>query len=101
LYFSQLTVDIGEKYCFIQNLITLECKILEITGAEPISASFLGKQVDFYLPQAKLVIEIFKTVRRCKSKYFKNRFTLQLNLIVMFIKKCSLRISFFTFYYLT
>ena len=58
-YYDHLPIDMGEKYNFIQNLIIPECSILEITGDKSeVGRSFLNRQVDFYLPQAKLVIEI-------------------------------------------
>lgn len=44
------------EYSFIIGLIVPEVKINEITGIY--SEGFINEQVDFYLPQAKLVIEI-------------------------------------------
>ena len=44
------------KYAFIQQLILPEALISEIIGNE--QKEFVDEQVDFYLPQAKLVIEI-------------------------------------------
>ncbi len=44
------------KYKFIQNLIIPEANINAITGIE--AKAFVNQQVDFYLPQGKLVIEI-------------------------------------------
>lgn len=44
------------KYTYIQQLILPEVQISEITGKE--EKLFVNEQVDFYLPQAKLVIEI-------------------------------------------
>lgn len=44
------------KYSFIQSLLIPEIEINEITGEE--DKNFFNQQVDFYLPQAKLVIEI-------------------------------------------
>ncbi|KZL88587.1 endonuclease domain-containing protein [Clostridium magnum] len=45
-----------EEYEFIRCLIVPEFKISEIVGKE--EKQFVNQQVDFYLPQAKLVIEI-------------------------------------------
>lgn len=42
-------------YAFVQSLIVPEIEINEIVGYSP---EYIGQQVDFYLPQAKLVIEI-------------------------------------------
>ena len=42
-------------YAFVQSLIVPEIEINEIVGY---SSEYIGQQVDFYLPQAKLVIEI-------------------------------------------
>jgi len=47
--------EFGE-YSFIQSLIIPEIEINEITGHE--DKGFINQQVDFYLPQAKLIIEI-------------------------------------------
>ncbi len=47
--------DFGE-YSFIQSLLIPEIQINEIIGEE--NKNFINQQVDFYLPQAKLVIEI-------------------------------------------
>jgi ATP-dependent DNA helicase RecQ len=54
-FYSLLPNDLSE-YKFIQNLIIPECDILMITGEK--GTSFVNRAVDFYLPQAKLVIEI-------------------------------------------
>lgn len=47
--------EFGE-YTFVQSMILPEIEINEIIGIE--HPSFIGQQVDFYLPQALLVIEI-------------------------------------------
>lgn len=47
--------DFGE-YSFVQSLIVPEIEINDIVGEE--NKNFINQQVDFYLPQAKLVIEI-------------------------------------------
>jgi len=47
--------EFGE-YSFVQSLLIPEIEINEIIGEE--NKSFINQQVDFYLPQAKLVIEI-------------------------------------------
>jgi len=47
--------EFGE-YSFVQSLIIPEISINEIVGVE--DRSFINQQVDFYLPPAKLVIEI-------------------------------------------
>jgi len=47
--------EFGE-FSFIQSLLIPEIEINEITGEE--DRNFINQQVDFYLPQAKLVIEI-------------------------------------------
>jgi ATP-dependent DNA helicase RecQ len=47
--------ELGEYY-FLQSLIIPEIEINEITGES--NDNFINQQVDFYLPQAKLVIEI-------------------------------------------
>ena len=46
--------ELGD-YTFVQSLIVPEIEINEIVGY---SSEYIGQQVDFYLPQAKLVIEI-------------------------------------------
>ena len=46
--------ELGD-YAFVQSLIVPEIEINEIVGY---SSEYIGQQVDFYLPQAKLVIEI-------------------------------------------
>ncbi|MDR0619911.1 MAG: DEAD/DEAH box helicase [Bacteroidales bacterium] len=50
-----IPTEFGE-YSFIQSLLIPEIEINEITGEE--DNRFVNQQVDFYLPQAKLVIEI-------------------------------------------
>jgi ATP-dependent DNA helicase RecQ len=47
--------DFGE-YAFVQSLIVSEIEINEIVGEE--NKDFINQHVDFYLPQAKLVIDI-------------------------------------------
>lgn len=47
--------EFGE-FSFIQSLLIPEIEINEITGEN--DSNFINQQVDFYLPQAKLVIEI-------------------------------------------
>ena len=47
--------ELGE-FSFIQSLVIPEIEINEITGED--DKNFINQQVDFYLPQAKLVIEI-------------------------------------------
>ncbi|MCB2361088.1 DEAD/DEAH box helicase [Clostridium estertheticum] len=54
-YENQILKYMG-KYSFIQQLILPEIKISAIVGKE--QKEFVDEQVDFYLPQAKLVIEI-------------------------------------------
>lgn len=50
-----ITSKFGE-FSFIQSLLIPEIEINEITGED--DKNFINQQVDFYLPQAKLVIEI-------------------------------------------
>ena len=54
-YKTLLPLDLAE-YKFIQNLIIPECEIHMI--ADIPNSSFVNRAVDFYLPHAKLVIEI-------------------------------------------
>lgn len=54
-YEEILTKELGE-FSFIQQLIIPEIEINEIVNFE--NETFIHQQVDFYLPQAKLVIEI-------------------------------------------
>lgn len=57
-FYSDLSRDL-EEFTYIFNLIIPECKILDITKDRSYqSSSFTNRQVDFYLPQAKMVIEI-------------------------------------------
>lgn len=50
-----IPLEFGE-YSFIQSLLIPEIEINDITGED--NKDFVNQQVDFYLPQAKLVIEI-------------------------------------------
>lgn len=50
-----IPIEFGE-FSFIQSLLIPEIEINEITGED--DRNFINQQVDFYLPQAKLVIEI-------------------------------------------
>lgn len=54
-FFESLPRDLGE-YGFVQPLILPEVEINEITNYY--NPEFVNQQVDFYLPQARLVIEI-------------------------------------------
>ncbi|MBR6104066.1 MAG: RecQ family ATP-dependent DNA helicase [Paludibacteraceae bacterium] len=54
-YERVLTQELGE-YSFVQSMIVPEISINEIVGRQ--NPSFVGQQVDFYLPQSLLVIEI-------------------------------------------
>lgn len=55
-FFEKIIPDEFGKYSFIQSLLIPEIEINEITGED--ARDFINQQVDFYLPQAKLVIEI-------------------------------------------
>lgn len=55
-FFERIIPNEFGEYSFIQSLIIPEIEINEIIGAE--NKNFINQQVDFYLPQAKLVIEI-------------------------------------------
>lgn len=55
-FFEKIIPNEFGEYSFIQSLIIPEIAINEIVGQENIN--FINQQVDFYLPQAKLVIEI-------------------------------------------
>ena len=55
-FFEKIIPNTLGEYSFIQSLILPEIEINEITGEE--DKNFINQQVDFYLPQAKLVIEI-------------------------------------------
>lgn len=55
-FFENIIPEAFGPYAFVQSLIIPEIQINEITGEE--NRDFINQQVDFYLPQAKLVIEI-------------------------------------------
>ncbi len=55
-FFEQIIPNEFGKFSFIQSLLIPEIEINEITGEH--ERNFINQQVDFYLPQAKLVIEI-------------------------------------------
>ena len=55
-FFEKIIPNEFGEYSFIQSLLIPEIEINEIVGEE--NKSFFNQQVDFYLPQAKLVIEI-------------------------------------------
>ncbi len=55
-FFEEIIPNEFGKYAFVQSLIIPEIEINEITDEE--NENFINQQVDFYLPQAKLVIEI-------------------------------------------
>jgi ATP-dependent DNA helicase RecQ len=55
-FFETIIPNEFGEYSFVQSLIIPEIEINEITGEE--NRNFINQQVDFYLPQAKLVIEI-------------------------------------------
>lgn len=55
-FFEQIIPNEFGEFSFIQSLLIPEIEINEITGEN--DRNFINQQVDFYLPQAKLVIEI-------------------------------------------
>ena len=55
-FFETIIPNEFGDYSFVQSLIIPEIEINEITGED--NRNFINQQVDFYLPQAKLVIEI-------------------------------------------
>ena len=55
-FFEQIIPNKFGEFSFIQSLLIPEIEINEITGKD--DRNFINQQVDFYLPQAKLVIEI-------------------------------------------
>ena len=55
-FFEKIVPNELGEYSFIQSLIVPEIEINNIVGEE--NKNFINQQVDFYLPQAKLVIEI-------------------------------------------
>ena len=71
-FYDELIPKYFEKHAFIKNLLIPEIAINEITQVE--SKEFHNQQVDFYLPQARLIIEIDGThhesdeQQQCKDK---------------------------------
>lgn len=55
-FFEKIIPNEFGEFSFIQSLLIPEIEINEITGED--DRNFINQQVDFYLPQAKLVIEI-------------------------------------------
>ena len=55
-FFETIIPNEFGEYSFVQSLIIPEIEINDIVGEDNIN--FINQQVDFYLPQAKLVIEI-------------------------------------------
>ncbi|RZK01747.1 MAG: DUF559 domain-containing protein, partial [Flavobacterium sp.] len=55
-FFENIIPNEFGEFSFIQSLLIPEIEINEITGQN--DRNFINQQVDFYLPQAKLVIEI-------------------------------------------
>lgn len=55
-FFEKIIPNEFGEFSFIQSLLLPEIEINEIVGEE--DKNFINQQVDFYLPQAKLVIEI-------------------------------------------
>lgn len=55
-FFENIIPNEFGEFSFIQSLLIPEIEINEITGED--DKAFINQQVDFYLPQAKLVIEI-------------------------------------------
>ena len=55
-FFEECIPKYLEEYKFVQQLILTEVQFNEIV--EENTKEFVNQQVDFYLPQAKLVIEI-------------------------------------------
>ncbi|MBN1182178.1 MAG: DEAD/DEAH box helicase [Bacteroidales bacterium] len=55
-FFENIIINEFGQYSFVQSLIIPEIEINDIVGYE--DKHFINQQVDFYLPQAKLVIEI-------------------------------------------
>jgi ATP-dependent DNA helicase RecQ len=55
-FFESIIPNEFGEYSFVQSLIIPEIEINEIIGED--NKNFINQQVDFYLPQAKLVIEI-------------------------------------------
>ena len=55
-FFEKIIPNEFRDFSFVQSLIIPEIEINEIVGDD--DKKFINQQVDFYLPQAKLVIEI-------------------------------------------
>ncbi|MBJ2173646.1 DUF559 domain-containing protein [Aureibaculum sp. A20] len=55
-FFENTIPNEFREYAFIKSLLIPEIEIYEIVGEE--NKNFINQQVDFYLPQVKLVIEI-------------------------------------------
>ena len=55
-FFEQIIPNEFGEFSFVQSLLIPEIEINEIIGED--DRNFINQQVDFYLPQAKLVIEI-------------------------------------------
>ncbi len=55
-FYEKIVSNEFQEYCFIQSLIIPEIEINTLVGEE--NENFVHQRVDFYLPQAKLVIEI-------------------------------------------
>lgn len=55
-FFETIIPNEFGEYSFVQSLIIPEIEINDIVGED--NKNFINQQVDFYLPQAKLVIEI-------------------------------------------
>jgi len=55
-FFEKIIPGEFEDYAFVQSLIIPEIEINEIVGET--NLDYVNQQVDFYLPQAKLIIEI-------------------------------------------
>lgn len=55
-FFEHIISNEFGEYSFVQSLIIPEIEINDITGED--NTNFINQQVDFYLPQAKLIIEI-------------------------------------------
>lgn len=55
-FFEKIIPSDFGQFAFIQKLLLPEVEINEIVGIE--NPSFINQQVDFYLPQARLIIEI-------------------------------------------
>jgi ATP-dependent DNA helicase RecQ len=56
IFFEQIISNEFGEYSFIQSLIIPEIEINEIVGVS--NPDYINQQVDFFLPQAKLIIEI-------------------------------------------